>query len=383
MAGIAADWIPLCFRDAVGGAATSTFVALSMLIVALIALFLLICRPLQVKSAAAALLVYYLYIVVVSVCNDYFSEFLRQPTLVVACAFWIFIFLMFTECGRQQSIKVQTFSKIFFALTLVCFALFCRYYATNQDVESQLSGLNVVYYILFMLPIVLMGENKIIVGIGIIINILAVLLSGKRGALIAVLVAVLIWAWTENTGKITVKKLLKTLLYIGLAVAATFAVFSLVDRLGLNILDRMGSFLSGEDDGSGRVDIWMVFWKHMKKDSFLYNFFGRGYNATKLNPTLKDLGMSWAHNDFLQILFDYGVVGFLLFATFVVRLFKAAGEMRKHKYRYYRQFFISLIVFLLCCSYSMVTLNPQWFLAMAAFWGIVIGDFEQERGISK
>lgn len=362
------------------GVAANPIISLIMLLIAGIGLFLLFARPLPLKSVSLMLLLYYLYIVTLSIGNGYFKVFMQEPTMVFTCAFWVFIFWLFVECGRQQNIKHETFSNVFFILTIVCFVLFCRFYSLNQIQDDRLSALNIVYYLIFMLPIVLMSKNKKIVGIGIALNILAVVLSSKRGALVIVLIALFVWIRTDLSGRFDTKKLSKVLFYVVLAIVALIAITALVDELGLNIFERMESFLSGEDSsGSGRITIWTDYWNQMKRDSIWHDFFGRGYNATKLNADLKPLGLSWAHNDFLQVLFDYGIIGLVIFCIIVGKLFKIASEMKKFQYCYYRQFFVSLFIFLLCCIYSMVTIYPQWFLSMAAFWGFVIGDFERER----
>ena len=88
--------------------------------------------------------------------------------------------------------------------------------------------------------------------------------------------------------------------------------------------------------------------------------------------------MAWAHNDFLQVLFDYGIIGLTIFCSIIVKLFMIARKMKRVQYCYYAPFLASLVIFVICCFVSMVTLQPQWFLAMAAFWGSVIGDFEQK-----
>ena len=362
------------------GLSNSLAVSLIMILVSIIGLSVLFIRTIPTQSIKMALFLYYLYIISVSICNNYLRVYMQEPTMVFSCAFWIFSFLLFWECGMQNSINGELFSKIFFLLTIVCFVLFCRFYSTNLQQEFQLTALNVVYYFLFMLPAVLMSKSKKITGIGIALNIFAVLLSSKRGALIILMVSLFAWMLSDLSGSFTTKKLRKILLYLVVILVSLVAIRSIVDKLDLDIFDRMETFFSGEDeDGSGRTVIWSEYWNHMRQDGLLHNLFGRGYNATKLNPALRDLDISWAHNDFLQIVFDYGIVGFVMFCVIIGKLFKTAFEMKQFQYRYYRQFLVSLYIFLLCCFYSMVTIYPQWFLAMTAFWGIVIGDFERER----
>ena len=365
------------------GSGNSVLVSLGMLVVAGFGVFFLISKPIPKKSISLLLILYYLYIIIVSVFNGYISVFAGEITMIVTCAYWVFNFLVFAECGQRKVIDNKKISVLFFVLSLVCFALFWRYYSTNKTQTLQLTGLNVVYYFLFMLPIVLMNRNKKVIGIGIVINVFAVLLSSKRGALIIVLAALLIWLLTEFSGKLSVKTIFKMIGYVVISLIAITVIGKIVDQMGLDILNRMEGFISGDDSGgSGRTDIWTAYWEHMRQDDILHNLFGRGYNATKLNPTLKNLGLSWAHNDFLQILFDYGIVGFTIFLIFIAKLFAVARKMRKFHYPYYRQFLVSLVIFLLSCAYSMVMSYPQWFPTMAAFWGFVIGDFERERAVS-
>lgn len=362
------------------GGSTSLLISLAMLIVAAIALVLFAGKPIPTQNITLAIFCYYIYIVIICLFNGYLSVFVGEPTMIVTCAYWVFCFWLFYYCGNRESMNHKTFLTFFSVLMVICFILFCRYYAMNLETGGLLSGLNIVYYLLFMFPIVLMSTNKKVLNIGIAINILATLLSSKRGAFIILFFALLLWMLTDLSGKLTTKKLFKIILYVCVTIVIVSLARLIVDKLELNIFDRMETFISGEDSGgSGRSDIWSDYWEVMREDSILHNLFGRGYNATKLNPEIKGLGLSWAHNDFLQIVFDYGIVGFIIFMVVVAKLFITAGNMKKFGYRYYRQFLISLFIFVLCCVYSMVTIYPQWFLTMVAFWGIVIGDFDRER----
>ena len=359
---------------------SSILISFVMLIVAVIGLFVVIRRPIPKNSVTLPLLLYYVSILFSCLLNGYASIFAKEPTLLFTIAYWIFLFFLFQEIGKNKMLPAERFSNYFFLLTIVCFVLFFRYYHTNLSQIVQLTGLNVVYYLTFMFPIVLMSENKKIVTLGIAINLFAALISAKRGALLAMVASLVIWMYTDLRDQRNRKKIFKVLLYIVIAVVACFAVEIVVEKLDLDILRRMESLVNGEDSsGSGRTEIWSMYWDYLKNDSLLNSIFGRGYTATKRNPSLIGLGMGWAHNDFLQVFFDYGIVGLLLFCSIVYKLFANYLSMRKSGYRFHRQFLISLVIFLFGCSMSMTTVQPQWFLAMAAFWGFVVGDYERER----
>lgn len=357
-----------------------SLVSLSMLIVSVISVYLLACVPIPRNSIALTLLIFYYYIIFTCLCNGYLPIFMQEPTLVFTLAFWIFDFWLFYSAAKRRVITSEVITKLSFLLTVICFALLCRYYMINMAQKNPLSGLNVVYYLIFMLPIVMMSTNKKIVNLGIVMNLIAVLLSGKRGALIAFAIPLLIWIqmnFREQHGR---KKLYRLLLFVIIGVVSISVLSSFVDRLDLDIMDRMTSLFNGEDaDGNGRTEIWAEYFAHMEQDGFLRNVIGRGYIATKRNPTLKALGMGWAHNDFLQILFDYGMFGFAIFCCVVMKLFTTYQAMRRNGYPLCGQFLCSVMIFIFCCSFSMVTIYPQWFLPMAAFWGFAIGDFECEQ----
>jgi O-antigen ligase len=357
----------------------STLISLVMLIVAVIALYVVVRSPIPKKSVTLTLLLYYICILLSCILNGYANIFAKEPTLLFAIAYWIFIFFLFQEIGKNRMLTAERFTNYFFLLTVVCFVLLFRYYFTNLLQTVQLTGLNVVYYLTFMFPIVLMSDNKKIVSVGIAMNLLAALISGKRGALLAMVVSLAIWMYTDLRDQRKRKKMFKVLLYIVIAVAAFFAVEIVVEKLNLDILRRVEALVNGEDSGgNGRTKIWSIYWDYLKNDSLVNNIFGRGYTATKRNPSLIGLGMGWAHNDFLQVFFDYGIIGLLLFCSIVYKLFANYFSMRKSGYRFHRQFLISLVIFLFGCSMSMTTIQPQWFLAMAALWGFVVGDYERE-----
>ena len=309
------------------------------------------------------LLVYYLDSIIVCLLNGYTSMYLQEPTMVFTHMYWVFVFILFKEAVKSKNLSAKTFTRIFSILIIVCFVLFCRYYMTNQSEKYSLTGLNVVYYLLFMFPILLMSNDKKIVTVGVVLNLIAVLLSGKRGALIAIVAALVIWRQSDLNYKSSKEKMLKMLFAIAVGVVAVYGVLEIVERLDLDILDRMQSLLAGEDSGgSGRTDIWETYWEHMKTDSPWKNLIGRGYSAAKRNPSYRGLGLGWAHNDFLQILFDYGIIGLGIFVSIIVKLFAIARRMKAVQYRYYAPFLSSLVIFVLCCCFSMVTMLPQWIL---------------------
>jgi len=71
--------------------------------------------------------------------------------------------------------------------------------------------------------------------------------------------------------------------------------------------------------GSGRSLFWEAAYKHiLNRGYWVYDLFGEGYEASRL-VTMKELGTyTMAHNDFIEILVDFGLVG-IIFLIFYYR----------------------------------------------------------------
>jgi O-antigen ligase len=149
---------------------------------------------------------------------------------------------------------------------------------------------------------------------------IALLLSGSRGGLVALLAEIffliILTTKTKGYGQIALK--------IGLAVAlfATIVVGSVLIG-GESSLTRFAETAVSSDITTNRTHIWNVSLDVIKN----HPVFGAGLGAFPQAYTAFDTlnGMErveQAHNDYLQILADAGIVGLLIGAFFVFRLFR-------------------------------------------------------------
>ena len=149
---------------------------------------------------------------------------------------------------------------------------------------------------------------------------IALLLSGSRGGLVALLAEIffliLLTTKTKGYGQIALK--------VGLAVAL-FAVIVVGSVLigGESSLTRFAETAASSDITTNRTHIWNVSLNVIKS----HPLFGAGLGAFPQAYTAFDTlnGMErveQAHNDYLQILTDAGIVGLLIGAFFVFWLFR-------------------------------------------------------------
>ena len=134
-------------------------------------------------------------------------------------------------------------------------------------------------------------------------------LSYKRIAVIAFALVVLFCVYRFlKTARSSNQKALRGIVG-GLAFVVLGAILArniLLDNKSFDWIERFS--LLTETGGSGRLDLWKSFFVDMSQSTTLEFLLGHGAGLWKY------------HNDFLQVFYNFGVVGFLLFVAFCVTL---------------------------------------------------------------
>ncbi|HBC93989.1 MAG TPA: hypothetical protein DCZ10_14110 [Pelotomaculum sp.] len=154
-----------------------------------------------------------------------------------------------------------------------------------------------------------------------------VLLSGSRGAWLAVLAsAAAAFLYTKN-------KILKITLVTALGMVVLLFNSPILRAMPPLITERVVSMPELADRGSGRLDIWMVGVEMVKKNwpaGVGINSFITAYNdyIVKTSDEIRDRGvMRDAHNSFLCILAELGLLGLILFCMFWLAAWKSVGAL--------------------------------------------------------
>ena len=129
----------------------------------------------------------------------------------------------------------------------------------------------------------------------------------------------------------------------------------------LDWLDRILSLWT--TGGGGRVERWEQFFIDVENSSVLAYIFGHG----NVSP--------YYHNDLMQIFYNYGFIGASAYTLMCFLLIMEYFKMKRNNYEYKIAYAFSLIIFFITSSFGMVMVVHTWFLQMAIFWGIVLGDF--------
>lgn len=120
-----------------------------------------------------------------------------------------------------------------------------------------------------------------------------------------------------------------------------------------NIMERNAYDIDkGEDIGSGRMIFWKMTWDSYLSHDFLHILLGNGTNS--IAPVLeRKYGLAiGAHNGWLDILYTFGIPGFLIYLQIVVGMF-VRNRLHSSKHSRYRNMYLILfILFVVKCSTS-------------------------------
>ena len=230
----------------------------------------------------------------------------------------IYVSFIYTVTGRLTLKHLQ-----FWAILFICIAV-TEYFEQQQ--EALVAALergstreeftnNAGYILMSLIPLMMVYDRKPIyqlTGLGICAYF--VIIAMKRGAVLVAIIALMMFVWYKLKSVSGIKKTL-VVLCIGVG-------FLLITRFVQEMMSSSDFFYARvqstfEGDTSNRDLLYADFWNHFaQKASVLEMLFGGGgYNTIKVS-------FNYAHNDWLEILTNNGVLGILLFITYWIYFYK-------------------------------------------------------------
>ena len=225
------------------------------------------------------------------------------------------------------------------------------------------------YYLLSFSPLLLVFFKKKFKWIVFILLTIIFLLSGKRAGVLVICSMLLVQYFKPSFFAIV--RLL--ILIVGFYLISNW----IVDVLGLNIFDRMENIM--EDGGSGRDVRYAFIIDEMLHNSSIGNIIfghGSGEAARSIRTFVThSLSGGQVHNDFLEIVYDYGVIALFLYLYFFVKLVKTSIKMYKRKFPYYKEFLMLIILVLFLAMFSFYFIMPLFSVVCSACFGIFLAEW--------
>lgn len=276
---------------------------------------------------------------------------------------WIFMFVSGMIIAKSNHDILDRFSlnfSVFVLVPIVVITLF--YYATYSIASFRFGGNDVIFSVIVFFPFALLLEkNKVFRGLLIILFLIISLLSYKRSIIISSFLLVFVFYVLSSDLKSKLKHIFswRAIAFLSLVI---FLYIKLKDILADNLFRRFDNLKS--DGGGNRDIIYEKLINEFKYSSSSEILFGHGYQSTR-NVT----GLL-AHNDTLQILFDFGVVGLVFYFIFIFLLLKLVitkYKNRKQTNTLYAGYTATLFSFMFltqtnCFIYSPYLLSPLMFV---------------------
>lgn len=213
-------------------------------------------------------------------------------------------------------------------------------YITYSDIVTVS---NIFYYVLMPLPLVFISNNKMLNWSFLIVALVVAVFALKRSAIISIVLVSLLYFYVSMRKSYTVF----------IQIVFVLVVFSLfVSFLGIDLISSKYELLNHrfetfyDDRGSGRIDLLVEFINKDVKDLFSFPelFIGNGFASYKD----KVLGLHEAyHNDFVDVLYSFGIIGVLFLLFFYFLLLKRLVYIKNNIEPLYIPYLISIVLFMI------------------------------------
>ena len=284
-----------------------------------------------------------------------------------------YLFYIITRTGGYK--PVETFVKTFFPIILIGNSLIFIVIKILLTIYYGLfSASNDIYYVVLLFPLLVLIKNKYLRYIFFALCFLLALYSFKRGAQLCVLMALVIYLITELRS--VKRNIFRTIFLICIIVGGAWTAFNYVNNSTEgHVMERISEM--EESGGSGRESIYQEVIKEYSSKPFYEQIIGVGMNGvrTKYHITNNKDGRNYsAHNDFLEMLVDYGVIGLLLYILIIISFI---SEMMYSRGRGLLSMFqlslISLSSFIIMSLISHLFLYPTFIAYLMIAFGIAAG----------
>ncbi|MBQ9204525.1 MAG: O-antigen ligase family protein [Prevotella sp.] len=278
------------------------------------------------------------------------------------CLAWPLFFQASYLLIRSNEGLIKSLRKVFFVLTLMG-SVYFFFSLIYKDFESQT---NMVYFALLTFPVLLLTPKKRQRYLLLILATLFAFISMKRSMILAF---VLFWGFVELKYMLGKGRKGLAVVVTAVMVIAMYGSFSVADDLtGGHLSER----LNGEDarDGditNGREDIYLVTIEMIKQSSLAHIILGNGHNGVRRDSPLEIS----AHNEFLEIIYDYGVIILLVYLRLWVYVLRQWYFHYRNNTVFFLPYTMSVCIFAVMAMVSQLVLYCSYFLYLVMFWGIV------------
>lgn len=301
---------------------------------------------------------------------------------------WVLLFFFFNDVAykdannKELTLFIHKYLPVLFLGNLIIYLL--GWLSTNGLVGFASVSLNHYFYVGLLLPFLFLIERKGLKYTLFVLGFVAALISYKRSAIIFAFLLFILLIYTD---------FVKSASRRSGAVSGILGIL-LLGGVILYSYDKVDSMTNGyisqrfeqaeEDGGSGRIERYESVFKQYKELPFHNQVVGIGFDGVRLKFNLSDGALEnggSAHNDFLEMLCDFGVVGLFLYLVVVLNLVRMTRKCKRISRPLYVANVACLIVFFVMSMVSHLFLYGTYFGYLAMLWGFSNGT-QRRLGIA-
>lgn len=300
--------------------------------------------------------------------------FLSVANIIASSLFWSFAFLAAYYIGFENP-KAINKSLVITCMLPVFFVLFLQVKDKIILIKDMYEYSSAVYYLLCLLPFVFLLKVRAYRMTCIAIIIAAVLISSKRTAIIVLALVMVAYYFVSMMMKgVRLKGKFK---YIFLVAILCVLMGHIISKYNITIFDKLNNMF--DDEGSGRLDIYVYTWEMIKNMDTMSLIFGRGFNMVYF-----DLGIGLsAHTDFLEVIYDYGILGFILYIRLYIIILGYFSRLYKEKSEYAPALMSAIVIMFGMSVTSHLIIYNTYFIYMCIFFGLVTGRCDKLKLIKE
>lgn len=305
------------------------------------------------------LLVFSLYILSSIILQKNFTNPMYYISTYTMSSVWIYSYVFFYTIRLRYNID-RFIPKFIIVFTIISAILFIHNYLMNNAIGHTDWHYIESYFLITLLPALILLNNKYKYPL-ILLVIICAIISGKRSGFITCATSIALYMMM--TGRNLSNRIQKILYGTVLVFLLYFILNQFIGDQIYFLMERIAN--TQEDDGSGRGEVYANLYNLIINNQDIISlFFGNGYNEV-INSQISN-GFS-AHNEFLEVTYDFGILGFLIFLTIFVAIYRLYAKTKVKKQRV--ALFISFVIFLIFSLTSHTILYTTNIVFLCMIWG--------------
>ena len=264
----------------------------------------------------------------------------------------IYPFYVFSKTGQLNKTVIKRWALVLIGVAIIQYnygqvIAYAKIASLSED-----SGFtnNQGYFIAMVLPLMfLWNEKPIIQYVGIAILMFYVLMAVKRGAIIVAFLCLFIQLLSSLK---SFNKRKSVIIILAVATLCILGYNFIINLLSTNEYFAYRFENSLEGDTSGRDSLYSsLFSAFLNNSNFFQLLIGWGADGTVL------LMQQQAHNDWLEVLIDLGIVGIVVFVVFWIRAFITCWRFENKELKV---LFLMVIIMLFVRTFFSMSINDMY-----------------------